>query len=384
MESRAFATFQSGRTRKQVELGLELTQDGMGTVVPFATKFLTGDFTEFDQREANARPPVPGSVVKTTAAGTVSDEVEGWRALFQQRSFSRAAASFEAVSARLADAEREHRGFWKYMEAYAEYLRHLLDREPGTLQVCLGHLERAILEGGSSSWFNRLRKAKNTLAGKAEPATAPDQSAALDRWDELVEKYPHFKGRFLKWQAALKAYLDGTHGQVCEALQTLGHLLGFIATRPPGSGVADGLWVGRDHVITLEAKIDVNRESVSLADVNQADGHRRAVETELKLHAESVAALIVTSMSAVDPIASRALGTVRILSLELVAEIQAKLEPIMRGYWKGWSRDDAATRSRLRAVAAKQLPSPGWLLRAIKSSTGPFLTDTELFSEWSK
>ena len=213
----------------------------MGTVVPFATKFLAGDFTDFDQREAAVRPPAPGPVVKTTAAGTASDEVEGWRALFEQRNFSRAAASFEAVSTRLADAEREHRGFWKYMEAFAEYLRHVFDEQPGALQVSLGHLESAILEGGSSSWFNRLRKAKNTLAGKAEPVAAPDQSAVLDRWDELVEKYPHFKGRFLKWQAALRAYFDGTHNQVCAALQSLGHLLGFIATRPAGSGVADGI-----------------------------------------------------------------------------------------------------------------------------------------------
>jgi len=384
MESRPFAALQSERTRRQVELGLELTEDGMGTVVPFATKFLSGDFTEFDQRETAVRPPAPGPVVKTTAAGTVSDEVEGWRALFEQRNFSRAAVSFEAISAKLADAEREHRGFWKYMEAFAEYLRHVFDGQPGALQVSLGHLERAILEGGSSSWFNRLRKAKNTLAGKAEPAAAPDQSAVLDRWDELVEKYPHFKGRFLKWQAALRAYFDGTHNQVCAALQSLGHLLGFVATRPAGSGVADGLWVGRDHAITLEAKIDVGRDSISLADVNQADGHRRGVETELTLSAEKVAALIVTSMRAIDPEASRALGTVRVLPLDLVGEIQARLEPMMRGYWKGWSRDDAAGRGRLRSIAVKQLPPPRWLLRAIKTSAGPFLTEAELFAEWPK
>lgn len=146
----------------------------------------------------------------------------GERALFEQRNFSRAATCFEAVSARLADAEREHRGFWKYMEASAEYLRHVFDEQPGALEASLGHLERAILEDGFSSWFNRLRKAKNALAGKAEPAIALDQSAVLDRWDELVEKYPHFKGRFLKWQAAPRAYFDGTHNQVCEALQTVG------------------------------------------------------------------------------------------------------------------------------------------------------------------
>ncbi len=383
MESRAFAGLQSERTRKQVELGLELTQDGMGAVVPFAAKFLTGDFTEFDQREATVRPPAPGPAIKTISADTVSDEVEGWRALFEQRNFSRASDSFEAVSAELADAEREHRGFWKYMEAFAEYLRHVFDEQPGALQSCLGHLERAILEGGSSSWFNRLRKPKNKLAGEADAAPPSDYSAVLDRWDELVEKYPHFKGRFLKWQAALKAYLDGTHNQVCEALQTLGHLLGFTAIRPSGSGVADGLWVGRDYATTLEAKIEVNRQSVSLTDVNQADGHRRTLEAELQLPTESVGALIVTPMDEIDPPATKALGAVRILPLDLVAEVQARLEFIMRAYWKGWSRD-AAARSQLRTMAAGRLPPPGWLLRAIKSSKGPFVCETELFREWPK
>jgi hypothetical protein len=384
MESRAFLALQGDRTRKQVELGLELTQDGMGAVVPFASKFLDGNFVEFDERELAVRPPAPGPAVKTTGAGTVSDEVEGWRALFERRDFVRAAVSFEAVSAKLADAEREHRGFWKYMEAFAEYLRHDFDGQPGALDTCLSHLERAILEGGSSSWFNRLRKAKNTLAGRADAVPDVDQSAVLDRWDELVEKYPHFKGRFFKWQAALKAYMDGTHNQVCEALQTLGHLLGFGATRPTGSGAADGRWVGYELAITLEAKIEVDRESISLADVNQADGHQRAAKMELRLPDENIAAVVVASMNAIDPAASRALGTVRILPLEMVAEIQGRLEPIMRSYWKGWSREDAGTRSRLRALAAKQLPQPGWLLRAIKSSGGPFLTEAELFKEWPK
>jgi hypothetical protein len=128
----------------------------------------------------------------------------------------------------------------------------------------------------------------------------------------------------------------------------------------------------------------VERESVSLADVNQADGHRRTVEAELNLPADSAAALIVTSMGKIDSAASRARGTVRILSLDLVAEIQVRLEQIMRAYWKGWSREDAGVRSRLRAMASKQLPPPGWLLRAIKSNKGPFLDEGDLFKEWPK
>jgi len=55
--------------------------------------------------------------------------------------------------------------------------------------------------------------------------------------DELVEKYPHFKGRFLKWQAALRAYFDGTHNQFAPPSQSLGTCSVSIATRPAGSAL---------------------------------------------------------------------------------------------------------------------------------------------------
>lgn len=385
MESRPFAALQSERTQKQVELGLELTQDGMGAVVPFAQQFLSGDFSEFDKREAKATPVAAGTVPAAATPLTVSDEIDGWRALFEARDFARAAQRFELVSGRLADAEREHRAFWKYMEALAEYMRYRLDDEAGALPICQGHLERAIAEGASSSWFNRLRRVKNKLAGAgAGAAPPPDQSAIFERWDELVEKFPHFKGRFLKWQAHVRAGLDGTHKQVCEALQTLGHLLGYAATRPSGDGAADGIWAARDHAITLEAKIEEKREKVSLGDVNQADGQRRAAKAALNLADEAVCAVIVTAMAEADEAALKALGDIRVLPLELIGELQARLERIMRDYWKGWSREDAAKRVLLQREAAARLPPQGWLLRAVRSAKGPFLAEQDLFREVPK
>ncbi|MCB7129035.1 MAG: hypothetical protein J3T61_05820, partial [Candidatus Brocadiales bacterium] len=383
MESKAFSALQSERTCKQIELGLELTQDGLGAVVPFARTFLKGNFKEFDKRESEVSPPSvePTQILATMA--TVSEEVEGWRALFGTHDFENASRYFEGVSSKLEDAEREHRGFWKYMEAFAEYLRYKLDDQPAALDVCLSYLERAIKEGGSSSWFNRLRKTKNKLSSTPEdslPITNYDE--LFDRWDELAEKYPLRKGRFLKWLAVQKAYLEGTHKQVCATLETLGYTLGYNATRPEGDGAPDGLWVTRDHAITIEAKIDVKRDSVSLSDVNQADGHRRGVMKEQSLNDAEIASVIVTSMKKSDRIASTALGDIRILPLELVSEIQTRLEQVMRGYWRGWLRDNAAVRTKLRRAAFSSLPPNGWFLRVLKNARAEFVEEEELFKEW--
>jgi hypothetical protein len=204
----------------------------------------------------------------------------------------------------------------------------------------------------------------------------------LDRWDDLVERYALHKGRFMKWQARLTEYLDGTHGQVCEALETLGTTLGFKATRPGGDGAADGIWSATDHVVTLEAKINLEkRDFIALSDVNQADGHRRAVETAQQLASGQVASVLVTGVEKIDPTAEKALGTIRVLHLDQVHEVQQRLEAIMREYWKGWTHD-AAKRKALRAAAAQKLPPTGWLLRAIHATAEPFIESDVLFMEW--
>jgi hypothetical protein len=381
MEGRTFATLLSERTRKQVEVGLELTQDGMGTVVPFATKFLEGDFTEFDLREGRARPQALSTLAPSRPNASVAFEVAGWRALFEARNLSKAAGQFEQAFASLTDAEREHRAFWAYMQSFAEFLRFKMDEEAAALPRCINFLGRAVEEGGSTSWFNRLRRAMNKLAGEATPSL-PEHDALFDRWDELVERFPYRKARFLKWQARLKEYLDGTHEQVCEALETLGGVLDFRASRPRGSGMPDGLWLATDHAVTLEAKIDLDRDFISLGDVNQADGHRRSAQMAHALDEEHVAAVIVTSVTSLDPAAERAMGAIRVLHIDQVSELQSRLEAVMRDYWKGWTRGEAQRRRVVRAAAAISLPPSGWLLRTIRDARGHFISSPELLKEW--
>jgi hypothetical protein len=381
MECPAFSSIVSERTRRQVELGLALTENGMGAVVPFARKFLKGRFSEFDEREASMEP-FSAAPSESGRSGTVKDEVEGWRAFFEHRNFERAVERFEAVAKGLENAEREHRAFWKYMEAFAELLRHRLDEAPGSLERTVDLLKQAIKEGGSASWFNRLAKATNRLQQGAVTAPAHNFTTLFDAWDPLVERYPYQKGRFLKWHASLKSELDGTHDQVCKALETIGALLGFSASRPAGSGKADGLWREPSYALTIEVKKEVTRDSISRGDVNQADGQRRTAILEMGLAEDRVDGIIVSSMAKINSEAAKALGRIRVVQLELVEEVRSRLEVIMRDYWKTWTREDAAARERARRIASARLPGAAWLSRAIKLAQQPMIPKVELFKEW--
>jgi hypothetical protein len=380
MESGDFGSIVSERTRRQIELGLALTEDGMGSVVPFARPFLHAHFSEFDRQEQGAEPPrlKPEHVEDVTA----DEEVIGWLALFAHSSYSEAARRFEKVVSGLGNTERERRAFWLYQQAFAEFLRHTEDEAPEALDRTLKLLDEAIKEGASSSWFNRLARAANVLRTSRVPLEEPQFDRVFDVWDTLVERYPYHSGRFLRWQSRLQSHLAGTHNQVAEAIEVMGMLLGFTASRPPGNGAADGLWIDHESAITFEAKIETSRNEVILADVNQADGQRRAAAQTLALAEEAVDGLIVTNLRAIHSAAGPALGRVRIITMPVLEQLRHRIQDLLAEYWRTWSASDAQARLAARRSVALRLPQSGWLSRAVANSAGPFLTEAELFSEW--
>lgn len=383
MESAEFGELVSEQIRREVEVGLQLTEAGMGQVTSVALKFLKGHFSDFDRRAAKAQPPaVKSRPKKLLTASSVGHEINGWKALYSSRDFETASSQFQEVLERIQDDEREHRAFWRYNQAFAEYLRHSQDQSPGAIQNTIRLLKEATREGGLSSWFNRLTRATNRLAKEQPTELRYDLSRIFDNWDLFVEQYPYRRGRFMKWQAALKASMDGTHDQVSEALEVLGTLLGFSASRSQAQGAPDNLWRSTDYALTIELKIELDRDSVSLRDITQATGQTQAAKTDLGLNDERVDGIIVTQLSKIDEAADKARGSIRILSLPVVDDLRNRLEAIMREYWQVWDRGDAAARATARETAARRLPPPGWLNRAIRSSKGPFISAPELFREW--
>src|SRR5262245_51262445 len=120
----------------------------MGNVVPVGRAFLSGDFSDFDRQEAAAEPP-PARARRAAAASTADSEVEGWLALVARRNFAAASEHFEEVAQGLQEAEREHRAFWRYQQAFAELLHADRDGARGSRERALGLLDAAIREGAS-------------------------------------------------------------------------------------------------------------------------------------------------------------------------------------------------------------------------------------------
>lgn len=379
MESAEFGALVSDRTRRQVEVGLELTERDMSGAAPLAAAFLSGDFSDFDAREQRATPPPVH--VADVPGGTAEDEVRGWLSMTRSN-FTDAANRFDQVARSMSSGEREHRAFWYYQAGFAEYLRLTEESATGALERSVKLLETSREEGASSSWFNRLARALNKLRQSTTPVVGLEDERIFDVWDRFVERQSYRNGRFLRWQAGLQANLVGTHNQVAEGLELLGLMLGFTSSRPAGDGSADGIWVSENSAVTLEAKIEVLRQDVVLSDVNQAHGQRRAAVTALGLPDDAVDALIVTNLEEIHDAAAAALATGRVVALPVVERLRLKLESVLVEYWRTWSASDAGARLAARQAAGQKLPPADWLHRAIRRSAGAFLTEEELFSEW--
>src|SRR5205807_468665 len=128
--------------------------------------------------------------------------------------------------------------------------------------------DEAIKRGGQASWFNRLRASLNRARSHrvTTPPVGADYASALVRsFDDHLEQVGT-KGRFEKF---VKTVTDGLssdkHQQYCEALETLGKLLGYHASRPKGKAVTDNRWRGTfgqtKEIITFEAKIEHEDDS---------------------------------------------------------------------------------------------------------------------------
>src|SRR5262249_27420773 len=93
-----------------------------------------------------------------------------------------------------------------------------------------------------------------------------------ERLMELGVVGPRFEAHLATVEESLGSTQANTYAQV---LEDLGRLLGFLASRPDGSGAPDCVWsLERQAFIAFEAKTQETPEgSISLATVRQAQSH---------------------------------------------------------------------------------------------------------------
>ena len=352
-------------------------------------RFLNRDFGDFDTAIRNYRAEVPAEAQFAVIPDTSSAEIVGWTALFSSQNYEVAAAKFEECWEAAREANiREMGAFHGWNWAKALYLQSLLG-EANARAKALEVFEGAATRGGQSSWFNRMRASLNRA--RAVPAEAPimsDYAAVLLRaFDDLLERLGTTGNKFERWcEGVTRGLQSENHDQFAEALEKIGGVLGYHATRPRHQAATDCRWRGvfgnMKELVTFEGKIEhTEHAAIVPSDVGQAHNQVARAQAEYAPQGYVVRGTIVTHLNTVDPAADASAGAIRVIPKAATLELWNQVRLILSLYRDRWSLDDL--QARLVAVDAvrARIPQAGWLIRALDVDER-FVAAQRLLSEW--
>jgi hypothetical protein len=250
--------------------------------------------------------------------------------------------------------------------------------------------EAAVARGGLSSWFNRMRASINR-ARQAPNAAAPvatDYAMVLIRaFDDQLERLGTTGNRFDRYCQTITDGLQAdSHDRFSEALEKLGVIMGYSASRPRYQAATDCRWRGvfgnQKEIVTFEAKIEhVARNTIVPADIGQAHNQLARAQAEYSAHGYVIRRAIVTHLEALDPAAEASAGAIRAILRNTVIELWNRVRLLLSLYRDNWSLDDMQTRTAAANMIQGRIPPTGWLPRAF-DHLDRFVTPQQLLSEW--
>jgi hypothetical protein len=154
-----------------------------------------------------------------------------------------------------------------------------------------------------------------------------------------------------------------------------------------GTAAPDGLWRYEGpprHVLTWEAKIQVDRSSISVKDVNQAHGHGRWATEQFADEGFAVLPIILADMDQIDTGAQQRLGNVRCLTVDVLRRLAERVVGLFGRYRSAWLPNDPRARKRARGIVQNCIPDAGWL-KAIAEAATPngFLPEEGVVGSWA-
>ena len=209
---------------------------------------------------------------------------------------------------------------------------------------------------------------------------------AIHGFDDLLEQYGA-GARFERWRMRLtEALASRSHDEYAEALQTLGTLLGYKATRPRYGAATDCRWRGlfgnHREAVTWEAKIEQDGSSAVYArDVGQAHNQVARAETELGSKGYMVRGAIVTHLEQLDPAAAASIGAIKVIRKDAMAGLWARVNELLGIFAGSWSADVPEARIAAADNVATRFPTTGWLIRCFDVDP-TFVSDSVLLGEW--
>ena len=373
----------------EVDLAENQTELNTTTLSYQVTEFLNRRFDEFDRELAEVTSDLPGGA--TIAPPDDSRfEVAGWLEMHSRQDYTAAEQSFRAQQEFCgASGMQELGAFAQWCEAKAAFLEGRRGDEAAAARA-VATLQRAIDRGGASSWFNRLRS--SLLRYQRQPKLVATVNSddfrvvAIHGFDDLLEQFGAGV-RFERWRIRLtQALASRSHDEYAEALQTLGTLLGYKATRPRYGAATDCRWRGvfgnQREAVTWEAKIEQDGSAAVYArDVGQAHNQVARAETELGGKGYTVRGAIVTHLEQLDPAAAASIGAIKVIRKEAVGALWARVNELLGVFAASWSADLPEARISAADSVATQMPTTGWLIRCFDQEL-TFINEKVLLSEW--
>jgi Rad3-related DNA helicase len=190
-------------------------------------------------------------------------EVDFWNKVFVTHSFDQAAVTAEEVAGNLeSHGQPGYALFWRYLKAYASYLRNSVDKDAAGLANAKNELTRILDEPRQSAWFSRLNRLRQTLNLEAIPEEADFEEfdCIAASWNHLLSGDLRNSKKHEQFFEDLKAALCGSdHKQFCHAMRNLFRLLGWEAEiREKGQGETDVIATvsveGKHYLLIVEGK----------------------------------------------------------------------------------------------------------------------------------
>ena len=315
-------------------------------------KFLSGNFSEYDERFKEYISDVPSHNAQPNITDTSADEVVGWTAMFASENFSVAQQRFEKCwEAAKADGLLEIGALHGWHRAKSLYLQGLLD-DSSAEEKALEVLDETIQRGGQSAWFNRMRGSLNRARRMSEETSEAfdvDYFAEVIRaFDELLDQYGNTGVRFERYCNRIAEQLQcDSHDVFLEGLETVGKLLGYTASRPKNKnpGAPDCVWRGNfgsfGEVVTYEAKIeDSPSNEIVLSDLGQAHNQKTTAEGYYGSRGFVVNGAIITHLTELGAGVEDSLGDLRIISKQAICDLWVKVRYALVLYRDKWLPGD--------------------------------------------
>ena len=375
----------------ELDMGQDSAEYDSSTLSASVSRFLSGDFSEYDDQLEQYIADVPTTETQPRVTDTSADEVLAWSAMFSSENYPIAEQKFEKCwDAAVKDNLLEMGALHGWHRAKALYLQGLLG-DVGSQQKALEVLDSAIKRGGQSAWFNRMRGSLNLARNVANADNTPfdnDYFVEMIRsFDETLDIYGNSGPRFERFCNGISEQLQSdSHDEFLAGLQSFGTLLGYTATRPEGAGAADCIWKGSfgnfKEVVTFEAKIENSpSNSIVLSDLGQAQNQRSRANTQYTSIGFVVSGAIVTHLTELGPGVQDSLGDIRVISKQAVFELWSKIRSALVLYRSGWLPSNLVANTQAAQSIQAIIPKPGWLSRAL-SDAPVFVTSEELLKEW--